>query len=77
MIRTIGDYWRSCSNEELATNMVDFLMSLLSSAGISEDSIDMVREFEVMLEFFNTEYDDEYTMSDHPNNFSGGFSYIN
>lgn len=77
MIKTIGDYWRSCSNEELATNMVDFLMSLLSSAGISEDSIDMVREYDIMLEFFNAEYDD-YDMTDHhPNNFSGGFSYIN
>ena len=71
--KTIGDYWRSCSNEELATNMVDFLISLLVSAGIPEDEIDMITEYAIMQEFFNTEYDDVEDKKPTSN----GFSYIN
>lgn len=72
MAKTIGDYWRSCSNEELATNMVDFFISMLTTAGISEDEIDIAQEYAIMLDFFNAEFE-ELPQSSSNN----GFSYIN
>ncbi len=72
MTKTIGDYWRSCSNEELATNMVDFIISLLVNAGIDETLIDIETEYNIMLDFFNAEYDELPEASS-----SNGYSYIN
>lgn len=72
MIKTIGDYWRSCTNEELAANMVDFLVTLLVNAGLSEEYIDMEAEYAVLKNFFNTEYED-YSEN---NKSSNSFSYL-
>lgn len=73
MIKTIGDYWRECDNEGLASNMVDFFASLLVNAGVDADDIDLVEEYKVMLNFFNTEYESEEEVKPTSN----GFSYIN
>ena len=70
MIKTIGDYWRSCSNEELAANMVDFLVTLLVNAGISEKDIDMEAEYAILRDFFNTEYEDNNDSIISSNSFS-------
>lgn len=72
MVRTIGDYWRSCTNEELAVNMVDFLVTLLVNAGLSEEDIDMEAEYTILKNFFNTEYED-YSEN---NKSSNSFSYL-
>lgn len=71
--KTIGDYWRSCNNDELATNMVDFIISLLVSAGVPEDEIDMLAEYAILKQFFDTEYEE----ADDVKPMSNGFSYIN
>ena len=73
MKKTIGDYWRSCSNEELATNLADFIVSLLVNAGIREDEINFAAEYSIFLEFFNTEYEEFASKS----NSSNGYSYLN
>jgi hypothetical protein len=70
MIKTIGDYWRSCNNEELAANMVDFLVTLLVNAGISEKDIDMEAEYAILKDFFNTEYEDNNDSIISSNSFS-------
>lgn len=74
MVKTIGDYWRECSNEKLASNMVDFLLSLLKSAGIPIENIDMLQEYNILLDFFDTEFEDEDGQVVPTSN---GFSYIN
>lgn len=73
--KTIGDYWRGCTNEELANNMLDFIISMLTQAGISEEDLDMTSEYNILLNFFNTEYDEEE--EEFLNGSTGGFSYIN
>lgn len=57
MKQTLGDYWRKCDNEELATNMVDFLMELMKQMDIPIEEIDWEHEYNVFLSFFNTEYE--------------------
>lgn len=58
MAKTIGDYWRSCNNSQLAMNMVDFLVSLLTNVGVNEEEINIEHEYTTMLDFFNTEYEE-------------------
>lgn len=72
MAKTIGDYWRSCDNEALAMNLVDFLVNLLVSVGVSEKDIDLEFEYRIILDFFNAEFDE--LPDDSSNN---GYSYIN
>ena len=70
--KTIGDYWRSCTNEQLATNLVDFIISILVHAGIDEKEIDIATEYRIILDFFNTEYEELPEESS-----VNGYSYIN
>lgn len=70
MVKTIGDYWRSCNNEELAANMVDFLVTLLVNSGVPEKDIDMEAEYVILRDFFNTEYEDNSSSSTSSNSFS-------
>lgn len=73
MIKTIGDYWRSCSDEELATNLLEFLVTLLVNAGISEDQINFAAEHAILVDFFGTEYGE---LEEEPDS-SNGYSYLN
>lgn len=73
--KTIGDYWRECNNEELASNLLDFITSMLIQAGVDEDEIDLISEYEILVNFFDTEY--EEADEEHLNPSTGGFSYIN
>lgn len=70
MKQTLGDYWRQCSDEELATNMVDFLMELVNQMEIPLDDIDWAHEYNVFLSFFKTEYETG------DNNNSNKYEYI-
>ena len=71
MTKTIGDYWRECTNEQLAVNMVDFLISMFKGMGIDERDLDLPTEYEIMLDFFNEEFEE---LPEAKSN--NGYSYI-
>jgi hypothetical protein len=72
MGRTIGDIWRECNNTELATQMVDFVVAFFTSMGIDERDIDITKEYQTFLDFFNTPVK-ELPKRDSNN----GYSYLN
>ncbi len=72
MKKTIGDIWREYDNSELATQMVDFAIAFFTSMGIDESDIDITKEYQTFLDFFNTPVE-ELPKRDSNN----GYSYLN
>ena len=55
---TVGDYWRECSDEELAELLTTFMFSICNILGLDTDRLNREAEIDHLVGYFSNEMDD-------------------